>query len=489
MVYIVCWNVAGWMTSITQIRRTYTTLSSYFDRLQADIVCLQEVKVGRKKLTENPQSCGACDKGNELPGWESFWSCQDVGNGKGGGQNGVTTFVRQGLTTKATATIFGDKELDAEGRCIVTYHSAFVLFNVYVPNSRHGQRSEFKARYLAALAQAMEAVRQSEKLPVILAGDLNICYRSQDCHWLHRRFDAQCVVCPDGETTGEDPPTVQCSSAVRYRLEEVLRSRQRPAASSDAEAVKDINLPRTTSITSPYCVWVEDCTKLSGLTAGEWRALSDAIGQPSHSEQDIRWMGERLATDGMVDSFLRAHPDAVYRFTVWDQYRNKRYDNVGARIDFVLVDEALAHAIVPGELPEAPTMEGALAACTCRGKHTPAPMDGSGLPGLPAQAALDRQFVPPHTGMVYTPPQYSDHVAVTCLLDVDLATVPLAADAATKAARYRPAATSVASFFTKKRERQDAMLQPQPPTPPAPLADPAPIGVGRVETIEIIDSD
>jgi exonuclease III len=47
----------------------------------------------------------------------------------------VATFARSGLTLAATATAFGDSSLDSEGRCIMTDHGSFVLFNVYVPYS------------------------------------------------------------------------------------------------------------------------------------------------------------------------------------------------------------------------------------------------------------------------------------------------------------------------------------------------------------------
>ncbi len=38
---VVCWNVAGWATTLPKIREHYGTLSSYLDRLGADILCLQ----------------------------------------------------------------------------------------------------------------------------------------------------------------------------------------------------------------------------------------------------------------------------------------------------------------------------------------------------------------------------------------------------------------------------------------------------------------
>uniref|UniRef100_A0A7S3B6Y6 Uncharacterized protein n=1 Tax=Prasinoderma singulare TaxID=676789 RepID=A0A7S3B6Y6_9VIRI len=45
-----------------------------------------------------------------------------------------------------------------------------------------------------------------------------------------------------------------------------------------------------------------------------------------------------------------------------------------------------------------------------------APFDGSGMQEAPT-TVLDMQFADAHTGIVYTPPNYSDHVAVSLLLE------------------------------------------------------------------------
>ena len=67
----------------------------------------------------------------------------------------------------------------------------------------------------------------------------------------------------------------------------------------------------------------------------------------------------------------------------------------------------------------------------------------------------DTQFVPPHSGIIYTPPAASDHVAVSLLLDEAVlgrdrhAPLPSAWDAKTKAASFKPQA-SLKSFFAPK---------------------------------------
>mmetsp|Transcript_23600 Transcript_23600/g.67793 ORF Transcript_23600/g.67793 Transcript_23600/m.67793 type:complete len:237 (+) Transcript_23600:612-1322(+) len=46
----------------------------------------------------------------------------------------------------------------------------------------------------------------------------------------------------------------------------------------------------------------------------------------------------------------------------------------------------------------------------------PPSWDGGGLIDA-SQPVYDTQFLPPHTGMCYTPPKFSDHIAVTLCLD------------------------------------------------------------------------
>ena len=72
---------------------------------------------------------------------------------------------------------------------MMTDHGSFVVFNVYVPNSgSNNARLPFKLRFLHALRAAMQEQRAKGKA-VVLAGDLNISPRSQDCTRSFRRID------------------------------------------------------------------------------------------------------------------------------------------------------------------------------------------------------------------------------------------------------------------------------------------------------------
>merc|ERR1719210_1306361 len=124
----------------------------------------------------------------------------------------------------------------------------------------------------------------------------------------------------------------------------------------------------------------------------------------------------------MVDSFARLHPVAEERFTCWDQYRNKRHENVGSRIDFILVDRPLfeEHArrgagLDARKVPDPDSAAAALAAARLDGLSQPSSFAGGGMPALEEDEYYAQFREVASTGIIYTPPQLSDHVA-TCLL-------------------------------------------------------------------------
>ena len=162
------------------------------------------------------------------------------------------------------------------------------------------------------------------------------------------------------------------------------------------------------------------------------------------------------------------------RFTCWHQFAQKRYTNEGARIDFTLVDRSLMEYVEPlpppgvdGQSPppllrcggrdppedcDALGEEAALMAATACGLFESGSYAGGGI--APAtRRALDTQFVgAPHTGMIYTPPGYSDHVAVSLLMRDALSDrvgrLDLMGDAPTRRAQPHKRQTSISSFFS-----------------------------------------
>ena len=238
-------------------------------------------------------------------------------------------------------------------------------------------------------------------------------------------------------------------------------------------------------------VGVEDCAAHEGaggaLTtadttsteqAAALTAATEALATCAHwlggssSQRDcVAWMRALTSDDGMCDTFASCRPAARARFTCWNTYTNQRYVNVGKRIDYFLVDAPLAeHMLTGAPLAEDDTDAGARRAVTARGRWLPAPMRGADASLQEASMAThDTQFLPGrHTGIYYTAPPASDHVAVSLLLRAEALGRPRSAappqrerDAATKACSFRPQ-VGLKSFFAPKAKQTAASGQELP---------------------------
>ncbi len=141
---------------------TYGSLPNLLEGLEADVVCLQEIKTSDRPHEDLASELASCED------WLAFFApCR-----KRGGYAGCATFVRRrytpvhaeegltglhdrfgggsgragppGASTQGSAIAFRDdvlrefperdlSDLDGEGRCVITDHGLFVLVNVYVP--------------------------------------------------------------------------------------------------------------------------------------------------------------------------------------------------------------------------------------------------------------------------------------------------------------------------------------------------------------------
>ena len=59
-------------------------------------------------------------------------------------------------------------------------------------------------------------------------------------------------------------------------------------------------------------------------------------------------------------------------------------------------------------------------ACTANRRWHPAPVNGGGMEDACKEVYATQFEALPHTGMVYTPPKYSDHIGVSCVLFSDI---------------------------------------------------------------------
>ncbi|KAK8471581.1 hypothetical protein PHAVU_003G261600 [Phaseolus vulgaris] len=194
---IVSYNVNGLRQRIAQFGSLRNLLNSF----DADILCFQETKLPRQELTADLIMAD---------GYESFFSCTRTSQKGRTGYSGVITFCRvksafssnevalpqaaeegfTGLlknsqTSKDELPFMADDleefskdeliSLDSEGRCIITDHTHFVLFNVYGPRaaSDDTERIQFKKFFYSVLQKRWEyLLHQGRRIFVV--GDLNI---------------------------------------------------------------------------------------------------------------------------------------------------------------------------------------------------------------------------------------------------------------------------------------------------------------------------
>ena len=552
--HLVSWNVAGWRTTLEEMTRTtkarkgrspeeehQAALRSWLERLRADVVCLQEVKLKRSDVEAQARLLGAAaDDGS----WETYWCCNDgKARGQRAGLNGVATLVRGGAfgVLRADAKPLGDPDFDDEGRCLVTEHGGFVLFNVYVPNAGGGARVAYKMAWLRALRSAMDRERAATGKPAILAGDLNAKMGPDDSHWTFRSVDCGKLAAAAAAATLDDAQraSLEAAAAAWPAVRASLRRRdvaavttenpttrekrdrfrcravpagggapvqlapyeaQRSAAfanyeteglcvDGDGDVVAGPAPPGGFPVRPPDVLDV-DCAlealeKLGGAHVPREtmkRALGALAPPPpppaapgALPASSTAWLLGLRDVDGMVDSLDALHPRRSERFTCWHQYHNKRYENVGSRIDYVLVDRALFEAAAPvaGALDaglrsdvDANTARAARGAAVLDGRWAPAGFDGGGLRDGRASDYLHHSSHAPHTGIRYTPPTWSDHVAATlCLGAAPADAAPRAARAAGDAQPHAKVRT-ITQFFSAAKPGAKPSAKPKPPPPP-----------------------
>ncbi|EKX37309.1 hypothetical protein GUITHDRAFT_78231, partial [Guillardia theta CCMP2712] len=474
--YLASWNVAGWLSTAAKIQQHHGSVESWMRQHKFDILCLQEVKTSDRALAENPHAHAAelvdyetfwapCRKRTKTGARSSF--------------SGVATFCKKGLCSHADRNVL-DKggELDEEGRCIMTVCRNMAIFNVYVPNNGvWNVQLSLKIKFLAALRTSMRRMR-SLGLDVILCGDLNLVYRACDQYPMSRNVDLEACLRAgeDGNEEEEEEGVREMVQQVKDNLgkiEDALKTKVAeeveifiPATQRkerrwrffivvDGERKvklgkpisKEESLGYPTSYTLQAGGVKEEetgefiiCHPPMHMRLAELSELMEKVAAVCWSEEQLhklanskyvksrsapivkQWIRSVLDDDEMVDSFVEFHSKARCRFTCWDQYTNERYRNEGARIDYILVDKKLFSSSArrgielhsPSHM-DPYSAEAAAWACTEGGRWVAAPFEGGGIQDGPEET-YTCQFRAPSSGILYTPPQYSDHIGVSVIL-------------------------------------------------------------------------
>ncbi|MCD1146744.1 exodeoxyribonuclease III [Peptoniphilus sp. KCTC 25270] len=151
---LVSWNVNGIRAALKK------GFMDFFQEIDADIFCLQEIKLSEGQLEL------------DLEGYYQYWNYAEKK-----GYSGTAVFskiepidVQYGL---------GIEEHDSEGRVITCEFEEFFLVTCYTPNSkRELERLEYRMVWEDAFREYLLMLDQVK--PVILCGDLNVAHQEID---------------------------------------------------------------------------------------------------------------------------------------------------------------------------------------------------------------------------------------------------------------------------------------------------------------------
>lgn len=151
---IVSWNVAGLRACLKK------GLSDFFEEVNADIFCLQEIKATQDQYDFHPQ------------GYYEI-----VNSAVRKGYSGVLIFTKE-KPLKITYGI-NNPLFDIEGRTITLEYDDFYLVNVYVPNvKRTLERLEERMIFDKEFKEYLKNL--DNKKPVIVCGDFNVAHQEID---------------------------------------------------------------------------------------------------------------------------------------------------------------------------------------------------------------------------------------------------------------------------------------------------------------------
>ena len=136
----------------------------WFDRQQADVLCVQELKAQAAQLDEELYHCR---------GFERHLFCAEKP-----GYSGVAIYSR--TKPRKVVTGFDGGEFDSEGRYIEATFDNFAVVSVYFPSGSSSEvRQAAKMRFLDLFADHMKRLKR-RRVPYILCGDINIAHKQID---------------------------------------------------------------------------------------------------------------------------------------------------------------------------------------------------------------------------------------------------------------------------------------------------------------------
>lgn len=151
---LISWNVNGLRACMDK------GFMDFFDSIDADVVCLQEIKLSEGQLEWKRE------------GYYAYWNYAEKK-----GYSGTAVFSKK-EPVNVTYGI-GIEEHDHEGRVITLEYDNYYLVNVYTPNSkRELARLEYRMVWEDAFRDYL--VKLDADKPVIVTGDMNVAHEEID---------------------------------------------------------------------------------------------------------------------------------------------------------------------------------------------------------------------------------------------------------------------------------------------------------------------
>lgn len=151
---LISWNVNGIRACIEK------GFMDFFDNIDADIFCLQEIKLSEGQLDWNKE------------GYYAYWNYAQKK-----GYSGTAIFSKEEPLSVSYG--IGMEEHDKEGRVITLEFDKFYMVTCYTPNSQNElARLDYRMKWEDDFRQYLCGLRDNK--PVILTGDLNVAHNEID---------------------------------------------------------------------------------------------------------------------------------------------------------------------------------------------------------------------------------------------------------------------------------------------------------------------
>lgn len=151
---LISWNVNGFRAVLQK------NFLEYFNSVNADVFCLQEIKLQEGQVDFNPE------------GYNCYWNYAEKK-----GYSGTAVFTKE--APLSVSYDIGIDHHDKEGRVITLEFKEYYLVNVYTPNSQPElARLDYRMTWEDDFRNYLLSL--DSKKPVILCGDLNVAHTEID---------------------------------------------------------------------------------------------------------------------------------------------------------------------------------------------------------------------------------------------------------------------------------------------------------------------